>query len=158
MTSTAHPSIRPSVRGPHGPRRADPGEIAVDMSASDTELLRGAWAAFQRGDIDTATEVLDPDVRWYGAGEPDAEGACHNREQARAFIRRSLEDGINTELLDIRDAGEHRLVLILHARVPADWGDREPHGEVVAVSDGKVTEMVVYPTVEEALTAAQLPA
>jgi len=128
------------------------------MSASDIELLRGAWAAFQRGDIDTATEVFDPEVRWYGAGEPDAEGACHNREQARAFIRRSIEDGIDTELLDVRDAGEHRLVLILHAHAPADSGEREPHGEVVTVRDGKVTEMVVYPTVADALTAAQLPA
>jgi hypothetical protein len=30
------------------------------MSASDIELLRGAWAAFERGDLDTATRVLDP--------------------------------------------------------------------------------------------------
>jgi ketosteroid isomerase-like protein len=126
------------------------------MSATDIELLRGAWAAFERGEIDAATEVLDPDVRWYGVGEPDAEGACHNREQARTFIRRALEDGVSTELLDIADAGEHRLVLILHAHVPADWGERGPHGEVVTVRDGKVSEMVVYPTVEDALTAARL--
>jgi ketosteroid isomerase-like protein len=126
------------------------------MTASDSELLRGAWAAFERGDLNAATQVLASDVRWYGVGEPDAEGACHNREQARAFIRRALEDGVRTELLDIRDAGEHRLVLVLHARVPADWGERDPHGEVVTVRDGKVTEMVVYPTVEDALTAVRL--
>jgi hypothetical protein len=90
------------------------------MTASDIELLRGAWAAFERGDLDTATQVLDPHVRWYGAGEPDAEGACHNREEARAFIRRALDDGVSTELLDIRDAGEHRLVLVLRAHVPAE--------------------------------------
>ncbi len=69
---------------------------------------------------------------------------------------RRLEDGVSTELLDIRDAGEHRLVLVLHAHVPADWGERGPHGEVVTVRDGKVTEMVVYPTVEDALTAARI--
>ena len=128
------------------------------MSVGEVELLRSAWAAFDRGEIDEATEVLDPEVRWYGAGEPDAEGACHSREQARTFIRRALEDGVSTELLDIRDAGEDRLVLILHAHVPPDWGERDPHGEVVTVRDGKVTEMVVYPTVEDALTAAQLAA
>lgn len=127
------------------------------MTTSDIELLRGAWASFQRGDIDAATEVLDADVRWYGAGDPDAEGACHSREQARAFIGRALQDGVSTELLDIRDAGEHRYVLILQAHVPADWGERSPHGEVVTVRDSKVTEMVVYPTVEDALTAVQLP-
>ena len=47
-------------------------------------------------------------------------------------------------------------MLILHAHGPADWGEREPHGEVVTVRDGRVTEMVVYPTVEDALTAARL--
>jgi ketosteroid isomerase-like protein len=126
------------------------------MSTSDIELLRDAWAAFERGEIDAATEVLDPDVRWYGVGDPDADGACHNREQAQAFIRRSLQDGISTDLLDIRAAAEHRLVLILHAHGPADWGERGPHGEVVTVRDGKITEMVVYPTVDDALTAAGL--
>ena len=141
------------MRGPNALGKRAGWDIA-DVSASDIELLRGAWAAFERGDIDTATEVLDPDVRWYGAGEPDAEGACDNREQARAFIRRSLQDGISTELLDIRDTGEHRLVLIPHAHVPTDWGERGPHGEVVR--DGKITEMVVYPTVDDALTAAGL--
>ena len=124
-------------------------------STSDIELLRSAWAAFERGEIDTATEVLDPNVRWHGVGGPDSLGACHNREQARAFIRRALEDGISTELLDIRDAGEQHYVLILHVHIPADWGERLRHGEVVTVRDGKVTEMVAYPTVEDALTAAR---
>ena len=47
-------------------------------------------------------------------------------------------------------------MLILHAYVPPEWGERGPHGEVVTVRDGKVTEMVVYPTVEKALTAARI--
>jgi ketosteroid isomerase-like protein len=155
MTSVTQLSMRPSMRGTNalGNRaRVDTAEV----SASDIGLLRRAWAAFERGEIDAATEVLDPDVRWYGANEPDAESSCHNREQARAFIRRAIETGISTELLDIRDAGEHRLVLILHIHVPADRGERGPHGEVVTVRDGKVTEMVVYPTVQDALTAARL--
>jgi hypothetical protein len=76
----------------------------------------------------------------------------HVRARHRAAARRL----VSTELLDIRDAGEHRLVLILHAHVPPDWGERGPHGEVVTVRDGKVTQMVVYPTVEDALTAARI--
>ena len=35
---------------------------------------------------------------------------------------------------------------------------REPDAEVVTVREGKVTETVVYPTVADALSAAQLPA
>lgn len=124
------------------------------MAASDIELLRDAWEAFARGDLDTATEVLHPKVRWYGAGEPDAEGSCHNRAQALAFIRRSLADGVTADALDFRDAGD-RVVVLLQTHQPPDRGEQpEPHGEVVTVRDGKVVEMVVYPTVEEALAAA----
>jgi ketosteroid isomerase-like protein len=126
------------------------------MSATDIAMLREAWEAFARGDIDAATEVLDPDVRWYGAGDPNAEGACHSREDARAFIRRAVADGVSTELLDIQDF-DGRYVLTLQAHVPADWGEREPHGELVTIRDGKVVEMVVYPTVEDALAAARTP-
>ena len=60
------------------------------MTTSDIELVRGAWDAFSRGDVTAATAVLDPDVRWYGAGEPDGEGACHNRDEAAALACRAL--------------------------------------------------------------------
>jgi hypothetical protein len=124
------------------------------MAAGDVELLRRAWEAFSRGDLDAATEVMDPQVRWHGAGEPDAEGACHNREEALAFIRRALDDGVTAEALDFRDAGD-RVVVIVHTHAPPEWEQSpEPHGELVTVRDGKVTEIVVYPTVDEALAAA----
>jgi uncharacterized protein len=126
------------------------------MTASDVALVRSAWDAFARGDIAAATRVLAPEVRWYAAGDADAEGACHNREQAIAFIRRSLAQGVTAELLDIHDVGE-RLVVVIHAHTPPEWESRpEPHGELLTLRDGKVTEMVVYPTVDEALTAAGL--
>jgi hypothetical protein len=102
--------------------------------------------------------VLDPQVRWYGAGDPDHEGACHDRDQALAFIRRSVDDGVTAELLDIRDAGA-RLVAVIQAHNPPQWDQpRGPHGELITVRDGKVTEMVVYPTVEDALAAAGIGA
>jgi ketosteroid isomerase-like protein len=108
--------------------------------------------------VDAATEVLDPDVRWYGAGAPGAEGACHSREEARAFIRRALAQGVRTDLLEVHDAGDGRLVLVLRPRPRAGAGDVPgPHGEVVTVRDGKVVEMVVHPTVEDAMRAAGRP-
>jgi ketosteroid isomerase-like protein len=123
------------------------------MAAGDIELLRHAWEAFARGDLAAATDVLDPHVRWYGAGDPDAEGACRNRDDALAFIQRALADGVTAEPLDFRDAGD-RIVVVLQTHAPPEWGPQEPHGELVTVRDGKVTEMVVYPTVDEALIAA----
>ena len=95
-------------------------------------------------------------MRWYGAGAPDAEGACHSRADARAFIRRAVAEGVGIELLDVQEF-DGRYVLTLHAHNPAGQGERAPHGEVVTVRDRKVVEMVVYPTVEDAITAARTP-
>ena len=126
------------------------------MTRSDVELLRGAWDAFTRGDVDAAVAALDPEVRWYGAGDPDGEGACHNRDEAASFIRRALADGLTAELLDVWEADD-RMVAVIHTHAPPDTErSPEPHGELVTVRDGKVTEMVVYPTVDDALAAAGL--
>jgi uncharacterized protein len=123
----------------------------------DLELLRGAWAAFAAGDLEAATAALDPEVRWYAADEPDADGTCHNRGEALAFLERARADGVSAELLELREVGD-RIVSIIQTHVPPDWGEQpSPHGEVVTVRDGKVVEMVVYPTVDEALQAARAP-
>jgi hypothetical protein len=46
------------------------------------------------------------------------------------------------------------LVPVTQSHQPPDWGPPpEPHGEIVTVRHGKVVEMVVYPTVAEALAA-----
>ena len=92
------------------------------------------------------------------SGDEDREGGCHSREEALAFIRQTLADRVTAELVDIRDAGD-RVVLIIQSHTPPEWGGRpEAHGEVVTVRDGRVIEMVVYPTVDDALAAVGQPA
>jgi ketosteroid isomerase-like protein len=128
------------------------------MTRGDAELLRRGWEAFRRGDVDAAVEVLDRAVHWYAAGSPDGEGACHSRADAAAFLRRALAEGMTAELLDVRDAGD-RLVAVIHTHAPAEWHyGSAPHGELVTIRDGKIAEMVIYPTVEDALAAAGLGA
>jgi uncharacterized protein len=126
------------------------------MAQADIELVRGAWHAFAAGDLEAVTAALHPEVRWYAADEPDASGTCHNRGDALAFLQRALADGVSAELLELRDVGG-RVVSIIQTHVPADWGEEPPpHGEVVTVRDGKIVEMIVYPTVDEALLAARV--
>jgi ketosteroid isomerase-like protein len=132
-------------------------DVRRSKRARDLELLRGAWEAFAAGDLEAATAALDPRVRWYAADEPDADGTCHNRGEALAFLERARADGVGAELLELREVGD-RIVSIIQTHVPPYWGDQPPpHGEVVTVRDGKVVEMVVYPTVGEALQAARAP-
>ena len=126
------------------------------MAAAEVELLRRAWAAFARGDTKAATDVIDPHVRWYGIDAEAPDDGCHNRDEALAFIRRALDDGVTAEAIDFRDAGD-RVVVVLQTHQQPEWGERpEPHGDVVTVRNGRVVEMVVYPNVDEALAAAGL--
>jgi hypothetical protein len=132
-----------------------PDDLHRSKHTRDLDLARGAWAAFAAGDLEAATAALDPQVRWYAADEPDADGTCHNRSEALAFLQRTRADGVSAELLELREVGD-RLVSIIQTRVPPDWGEQPPpHGEVLTVRDRKIVEMVVYPTVDEALQAAR---
>jgi ketosteroid isomerase-like protein len=132
-------------------------DVRRSERAQDLELLHGAWSAFAAADLEAATAALDPHVRWYAADEPDADGSCHNRDDARAFLRRARADGVSAELLELREVGD-RIVSIIQTHVPTDWGEQPPpHGEIVTVRDGKIVEMVVYPTVDGALQAARAP-
>ena len=47
----------------------------------------------------------------------------------------------------------------MRTHAPPEWElSPEPHGELITVRDGKVVEMVVYATVEDALAASGLGA
>lgn len=126
------------------------------MSEHNVEVVRRGFDAAARGDIDAISGLLADDVRWHGAGD-DQEG-CHNRRQALQFMRRALAEGINVELLDAREARPDRVLVILQRNLPREAdasGERpEPHGEILTFRDGKITEMVVYPTAQEAVSAA----
>jgi ketosteroid isomerase-like protein len=122
---------------------------------TDVELVRHGWRAFAGGDLEAAAAVLDPHVSWYGAGEPDAAGSCDSREDAIAFMRQALADGVTADLVDVREVAE-RIVVTAQRHVPPGWGERPPpHGEVVTVRDGRITEIVVYASPDEAISAAQ---
>jgi ketosteroid isomerase-like protein len=114
------------------------------------ELARTGYEALRRGDLSAITAMLDENVKWH-MGDPMAEGACRNRTQALAWIRRP-ERGDPGELVDVIDAGD-RVVVI--TQPPQTDGEQEPlHAQITTFRAGKVVEMVGYPTVEDALAAA----
>lgn len=103
-----------------------------------------------RGDLDAIGELLDPYVKWHG-GDSSAEGACRNREEALAFMRRALSRNPMGELVDVIDAGE-RVVVVIRPHEQA-----ELRANLTTFRDGKVIEMVAYETPEDALAAAGVP-
>lgn len=124
------------------------------MSESNVELARRGFEAAAHGELEVISGMLDPDVKWHG-GDPDAAGACHNRDQALEFMRRARGRGGVGELVDMIPAGD-KVVVIMRP-----MADGEP-GELSAISttfrDGKVVEMVHYPDPDDALAAAGVAA
>ncbi len=94
--------------------------------------------------------MLDEDVKWH-AGDPMAEGACRNRKQALAFMRRPERRGPG-ELIDVIDAGD-RIVVILQP-APIDGEPVPMRAQITTFRDGRVIEMAAYPTIEAALAEA----
>lgn len=120
------------------------------MSSENVELARRGYEAMKCGDVTEVGELLDEDVKWH-AGDPMAEGACRNRKQALAFMRRP-ERRDPGELIDVIDADD-RIVVILQPP-PIDGEPAPMRAQITTFRDGKVIEMAGYPTVEAALAAA----
>lgn len=120
------------------------------MAQSNVEIARRGFEAVMRGDLDGIADLLDPEVKWHG-GDPSAEGACRNREEALAFMRRARSRNPMGELVDAIDAGERVVVVIRPA------GGAQLRANLTTFRDGKVIEMVAYATPEDALAAAGIP-
>lgn len=121
------------------------------MAESNVELARRGFDAALRGDFDAIAELLDPEVKWHG-GDPSA--GCLNREQALGFMRESkaIRNG-RVELVDVVGAGDKVAVIMR----PPSRGD-EPAATVANLAtfrDGRVVEMVHYPSPDDAVAAAR---
>ena len=104
-----------------------------------------------RGDFDTIGDLLDPEVKWH-AGDPAAEGACRNREQALRFMQQRVQRPGPGELVDVVDAGD-KVVVIMRPRGD-ETGPAALAANVTTFRNGKVVEMVHYPDPQDALAAA----
>lgn len=124
------------------------------MPQSNAELVRRGFSAAADGDIAAVAALLDEQVRWHGAG--DEHGGCQNRKQALRWMSEGLARGIRVELLDARELADGRVLVLLQRITLRDGGAEPPppHGQIVRFRDGKIAEMVVYPTAEEAARAA----
>jgi ketosteroid isomerase-like protein len=120
---------------------------------TNVELARRGYEAAQRGDLEALREFLDPEVKWHG-GDPNDPMACHNREEALAFMRKVPGRRGFGELVDVVGSGD-KVVVIVRPKVQ---GDDMPElvANLTTFRDGKAIEMVHYPNPQDALAAAGL--
>jgi ketosteroid isomerase-like protein len=122
----------------------------VAVVESNVELARRGFHAALHGDFETIAQMLDPNVKWHG-GDPTAEGSCQNRDQALRFMRRSEAiGGALMELVDVVGVGDKVVVIVRPSRTAEG-----PVANLTTFRDGKVVEMVHYPSPEDALAAAR---
>ena len=123
--------------------------------------LRGAYAAFNRGDIEAAVESLDEQIEWTEPADFPGGGTYHGREGVKHYLSQSRAAWaeVNSEPEQFISSG-NRFVVFVHARVRPkydkndnndnDW--REVNlADVYTLSNGKITEMRAFADRQEAL-------
>jgi ketosteroid isomerase-like protein len=121
--------------------------------------LRGAYSAFNRGDIDATVEPLDPQIEWSEPTEFPGGGTYRGREGAKQYLRQSRAAWaeIISEPEQFIPAGK-RIVVFVHARLRAkgssDWQDVRL-ADVYLFRDGKAIQMKAFADRQEALRWAR---
>ena len=122
------------------------------MTESNVGRARAGYAAIMRGDLDAIHELLDPNVKWHGGNPADG---CQNRAQALRWMRQNwLSRGAPPgEVVEMLDAGDKVVVIM---RRTGEDGEPELVANLTTFRDGKVVEMVHYPSPDDARAAAGL--
>jgi ketosteroid isomerase-like protein len=134
------------------------------MSAENVELVRRALDAWNRGDAESAEELLAPEIRWQLPPHfPDAE-TWSGRERVVEGLR-ALGGSWSTLRLEVReliDAGDRVVALVRYSGQAAMTGlELEGAGVdsiVWTIRAGLVVEVHMYGGTADALAAAGLPA
>lgn len=130
----------------------------MEESAQTEQLimaLRGAYAAFNRGDIDAAVEPLDAQIEWTEPAEFPGGGTYYGREGAKQYLAQSRAAWaeVISEPEKFIPAG-NRIVVFVHARVrPKDSQDWQEVrlADVYTFRNGKAIQMRAFDDRQEAL-------
>jgi|SRR5947209_13735203 len=132
----------------------------VGVPDDDIQLVKDAYAAFARGDIDAAVAGLAEDVVWVEPDEFPNGGRHDGRAAVHEYLRRSRAMWRQlSSTVDVRRVGDR--IVAIHS-VSGVLADGTPHenavGDVFVLRAGVVTAMTAYATPEQALAATKFDA
>jgi ketosteroid isomerase-like protein len=132
------------------------------MSQENVTTVRDAAAAFNRGDLDAWLEYWTDDIDYRAIeGALDDHGPIEGKDAMRAHMQDWIDtfDDFKTEAVEWIDAGDDRVIAMLHASGRAKLSGIETdvtYAVVYTIRDGKIARGREYWTKEEALEAAGL--
>ncbi len=133
------------------------------MSRENVELVRAAWQAWERGDMEAIFAFYDPAIVWdqthYGAAELRA--IYHGHDGIRRFFREWLApfEGYHAHAEEFIDAGEAVVVRIRQGGRGKQSGaevEMPPYWQVYRLREGRAIGIEVYGNQGEALAAVGL--
>jgi uncharacterized protein len=132
------------------------------MSKENLEIVRDAFAAFDRGDLETWIGDWAEDIDYRAMeGAPDDHGPIHGRTELRAYVQDWLDmfDNFKSEPVELLEVGEDKVVAVHRVSGTAKQSGIESEMTYAAVytfRDGKVIRGREYETRDQALEAAEL--
>jgi uncharacterized protein len=120
------------------------------MTHPNEDLVRGAAAAFERGDMDALRDqYFAADIRWHLPGRSPLAGDYEGVGQVLESFGRLFELTEGTYRTEVHDAlgGDEHAVLLFTGRAEKAGRKLEDHTVLTAhIHDGKLTEVWIHPT------------
>ena len=116
------------------------------MSNENAELIRRAYQAYARGDLDGMLALVDPDLEWTyldPALEHPTPHVCHGRQELEQVLRHWAEHGRRAELEEVTSSGELVMVGVRTPGVDAHHGRRgnDRAYSVFTVREGRIVAL-----------------
>ena len=130
------------------------------MSPENVEIVRRAFDAYVRGDLDTAYSYLHPEIEFHTYADSPQAGVYRGRDAVREYNEDLFAqfESLRVEVEEFVDAGDHVIVVSTQHAVPK--GGRQEidvhMAELWTVRDKLIAERHSYSTREQALEAAGL--
>jgi ketosteroid isomerase-like protein len=130
------------------------------MSEENVEIVRRAYEATNRGDIDTAESYIHPEIEFHTYARSPEAGVYHGKQAVREYNESLFQqfESIRFEIEELVDAGDRVVVVTTQHAVPKG-GQQEMSvhvAEVWTIRDGFLAERRSYSSRNEALEAAGL--
>ena len=142
-------------------RKEEVMDTHAEEKAQEISDLKAAYAAFNRGDIDSAVKSLDPNIEWSEPAEFPVGGTFHGVDGAKRYLAQSLAgaDEVHSEPEQFLVRGD-KIVVFVYARVKPKGGKNFQDirlADVYTFQNGKAVAMRAFADRQAAVEWAEKP-